>query len=155
MEEAAPKGTTYTDAKGISVTPLRNMVLLRSLKEKVTKGGIVIPDNAQRNHGELHLHECEVLAVGPGATEDGTHVPMTVKNGDRVLLHQEKRTHGAEVMTLSVRDDKGELVSEAFSLVAEDYIAAIVQRPAASVLQLPEKRLIEVPRLVPKGGKRR
>ena len=45
-----------------------------------TKGGIYVPDTAKEKP-----QEGEVIAVGPGRTEDGHMVKPEVKKGDKVL----------------------------------------------------------------------
>jgi chaperonin GroES len=44
------------------------------------RGGLYIPDTAKEKP-----QQGEVIAVGPGRTEDGKRVPMEVKQGDKVL----------------------------------------------------------------------
>lgn len=65
----------------MNIKPLADRVVvapLESTEEKV--GSIYIPDTAKEKP-----QEGEVVAVGPGRTEDGKVVPMAVKVGDRVL----------------------------------------------------------------------
>jgi chaperonin GroES len=63
--------------------PLADRVLIRRVDEEaMTKGGIIIPDNAREKP-----QQGEVVAVGPGAFDDkGARVPLDVKAGDRVLF---------------------------------------------------------------------
>jgi len=50
--------------------------------EEKTAGGIIIPDTAKEKP-----QEGEVIAAGPGSRkDDGTLVPLDVKEGDRVLF---------------------------------------------------------------------
>ena len=44
------------------------------------RGGLDIPDTAKEKP-----QQGEIVAVGPGRTEDGTKVAMEVKVGDKVL----------------------------------------------------------------------
>eukprot|EP00128_Syssomonas_multiformis_P017821 Colp12_sorted_trinity150504_noHs@2512 len=63
--------------------PMFDRVLVERV-EKVTrtKGGILLPENAQET-----VQEGVVVAVGPGfLTQEGVRLPMPVKEGDRVLL---------------------------------------------------------------------
>jgi chaperonin GroES len=64
------------------VNPLENRILVRpSDPLKVTKGGIVIPDNAREKPSEG-----TVTHVGPGKlAETGELVPLTVAVGDVVI----------------------------------------------------------------------
>ena len=63
--------------------PLHDRVLVRRVEsEERSAGGIIIPDTAQEKP-----MEGEIVAVGDGArSEDGTHTPLDVKAGDRVLF---------------------------------------------------------------------
>ena len=61
---------------------LNRVAIIREEKEKVTKGGIVLPENAKEesNYGE-------VVAVGPGGwNQDGSRREMSVKGGDIVFF---------------------------------------------------------------------
>ncbi len=62
--------------------PLGDRVVIKpSAKEEVTKSGLVLPDTAKEKP-----QEGEVVAVGPGKVgDDGKHIPMEVKKGDRVI----------------------------------------------------------------------
>lgn len=66
----------------MQLKPLADRVVVKpSQAEEKTKGGIIVPDTAKEKPvwGE-------VIAAGPGrTTEDGKHIPMEVKVGDRVL----------------------------------------------------------------------
>ena len=63
--------------------PLHDRVLIKVLdSEEKTSGGIIIPDTAKEKP-----QEGEVVAVGPGAINDGGKLtPMDVKVGDIVLF---------------------------------------------------------------------
>lgn len=66
----------------MQLKPLADRVVVRPSKaEEKTKGGIIVPDTAKEKPvwGE-------VIAAGPGRTsDDGKHITMEVKTGDRVL----------------------------------------------------------------------
>ena len=68
---------------GIQIVPLGDRVVLkRADAETKTTGGIVLPDSAQDKP-----QKGEVVAVGDGHVKnDGTKVPLTVKDGDRVIF---------------------------------------------------------------------
>jgi chaperonin GroES len=54
----------------------------RQEAETTTSGGIVLPDSAQDKP-----QRGEVIAIGDGHVKsDGTKIPLTVKEGDRVLF---------------------------------------------------------------------
>ncbi len=75
---------TATKAKKeTKIVPLGDRVVLRRADaESTTSGGIVLPDSAQDKP-----QRGEVVAVGDGhARDDGTKVPLTVKEGDRVIF---------------------------------------------------------------------
>jgi len=89
----------------MKVRPLQDRLLVRRLEEtEKTKGGIIIPDAAK----ERPL-EGKVIAVGSGKRlEDGTVVPLDVKEGDRILFGKyagtEIKIDGTEHMIL--REDE-------------------------------------------------
>ncbi|WP_298863452.1 co-chaperone GroES [uncultured Gimesia sp.] len=69
--------------KGARIVPLGDKVVLkREVAESTTAGGIVLPDSAQDKP-----QRGEVVAVGDGHVKsDGTKLPLTVKEGDRVIF---------------------------------------------------------------------
>ena len=63
------------------VAPLSDRVVVKASEETETmRGGLYIPDTAKEKP-----QQGEVIAVGPGRTEDGKRVTMEVKAGDKVL----------------------------------------------------------------------
>lgn len=68
---------------GTKIVPLGDKVVLkRQEAEDVTAGGIVLPDSAKDKP-----QRGEVLAIGEGhIKDDGSRVPLTVKEGDRVIF---------------------------------------------------------------------
>lgn len=70
-------------SKGMKIVPLGDKVVLkRQEAESLTAGGIVLPDSAKDRP-----QRGEVIAIGDGHTkDDGTKVPLTVKEGDRVIF---------------------------------------------------------------------
>ena len=67
----------------MKLRPLGDRVLVKALEAKeVKKGGIIIPDTAKEKP-----QEGEVIAVGPGKTDDnGKKIAMDVKAGDKILF---------------------------------------------------------------------
>src|SRR6266850_856043 len=67
----------------MTVRPLHDRVLIKRIEEQETvKGGIIIPDTAKEKS-----QEGEVISIGTGKTlENGTVVPLEVKEGDRILF---------------------------------------------------------------------
>lgn len=68
----------------MKIKPLGNRVVLKSLpEEEVTKGGIILPDTAEKEKPE----QAEVIAVGPGKLlDDGKRSEMEVSVGDKVIF---------------------------------------------------------------------
>ncbi|HPE49306.1 MAG TPA: co-chaperone GroES [Hyphomonas sp.] len=94
----------------MKLRPLHDRVVVRRVKEEEkTKGGIIIPDAAKEKP-----QEGEVVAVGKGAIgEDGKHMPMEVKKGDRVLFGKwsgtEVKIDGEDVLIMKESDIMGVL----------------------------------------------
>lgn len=67
----------------LRIVPLGDKVVLRREEaSETTAGGIVLPDTAKDKP-----QKGEVVAVGDGhVRDDGTKVPLTVKEGDRVIF---------------------------------------------------------------------
>ncbi|MDX1420085.1 MAG: co-chaperone GroES [Rubricoccaceae bacterium] len=64
-----------------SIKPLADRVVVKPQDaDEKTAGGLYIPDTAKEKP-----QRGTVVAVGPGKVENGTHVEMTVKEGDTVL----------------------------------------------------------------------
>jgi len=66
----------------LSLKPLGDRVVVEPIEqEEVTAGGIVLPETAKEKP-----QQGMIVAVGPGARdEDGEHIEMDVKVGDKVL----------------------------------------------------------------------
>lgn len=98
----ATKTKTKTK-KQMKIVPLGDRVVLkRADAEMTTSGGIVLPDSAQDKP-----QKGEVVAIGDGhVKDDGTRVPLTVKEGDRVIFSSYA---GEEI---SVGDDEFLLLRE-------------------------------------------
>jgi len=67
----------------MKVRPLHDRVLIKRVEEQETvRGGIIIPDSAKEKP-----QEGEVVATGTGKRlENGTVIPLEVKDGDRILF---------------------------------------------------------------------
>jgi chaperonin GroES len=64
-----------------SIQPIGDRVVVTPQEaETQTASGLFIPDTAKEKP-----MKGTVVAAGPGKTENGTHVAMTVKEGDTVL----------------------------------------------------------------------
>jgi len=69
------------EGRDMGVKPLGDRVLVEALEaEEVTKGGIVLPQNAQEKP-----QQAKVVAVGKGKISDGKVIAPEVKKGDIVL----------------------------------------------------------------------
>ncbi len=90
-----------------SITPIGDRVVVRpEAAEEKTSSGLFIPDTAQERP-----QRGTVLFVGPGQTENGTHVEMTVKAGDTVLYGKYSGTEialdGEDVLIMRESDILG------------------------------------------------
>ncbi|RIK11359.1 MAG: co-chaperone GroES [Acidobacteria bacterium] len=88
----------------MNLQPLEDRVVVRpSEAEETTVSGLVIPDTAKEKP-----QEGEVLAVGPGAYQDGQRVPLDVAVGDTVVYSKyggtEIKVDGEELLILTARD---------------------------------------------------
>ncbi|MDD3580708.1 MAG: co-chaperone GroES [Desulfobacca sp.] len=95
----------------MKVKPLNDRVLVKRLEEtQVTKGGIYIPDTAKEKP-----IEGRIMAVGAGKISDrGERLPLTVKEGDRVLFG---KYAGTEI----------KLEGEEYLMMREEDILAIIE----------------------------
>ena len=65
----------------MKIKPLQDRVVIKPLEEmEVKKGSIIIPDTAKERP-----MQGEVIEAGPGKTEDGKLIAMSLKKGDKVL----------------------------------------------------------------------
>ncbi len=67
----------------MKIRPLHDRLLVKRLAEEdMSAGGIIIPDSAKEKPAEG-----QIVAVGPGKQDDdGEHIPLSVKKGDKVLF---------------------------------------------------------------------
>ena len=102
-KKEAPKST-------LKMQPLGDRVLVRELKEEGEKivSGIIIPAGGE----DRGAKKGEVVAVGPGRYDDGELVPMSVKEGDKVLFQW---------------GDKLTIDGVEYEMVAESAILAIIK----------------------------
>jgi chaperonin GroES len=86
-----------------TLRPLGDRVVVRPTEqEEVTASGIVLPDTAKEKP-----QRGEVIAVGPGRiADDGTRLPMDVKDGEQVLF---AKYAGTEI---KVGDEEYLIISE-------------------------------------------
>jgi chaperonin GroES len=91
----------------MGVKPLGDRVLVEALEaEEVTKGGIVLPQNAQEKP-----QQAKVVAVGKGKISDGKLIAPEVKVGDVVLYGKysgtEFKLDGQDLLMLREDDIMG------------------------------------------------
>jgi chaperonin GroES len=96
----------------MKLQPIRDRIVIKLLEaETVTKSGLVIPDAAAEKPSQG-----EVLAAGNGrVVEDGTVVPMVIKQGDRVLFSK----HAGQTVKIDGQE---------YHILREDDVMAIVQQ---------------------------
>ena len=88
--------------------PLHDRVVVRRIEgQDKTAGGIIIPDTAKEKP-----MEGEIVAVGPGGRdENGKHIPIDVKAGDRILFGKwsgtEVKIGGEELLIMKESDIMG------------------------------------------------
>ncbi|PIR41598.1 MAG: co-chaperone GroES [Candidatus Yanofskybacteria bacterium CG10_big_fil_rev_8_21_14_0_10_46_23] len=67
----------------MKLKPLRDQVILEPVREEKKKGGIILPDTADKERPE----QGKVIAVGPGRLNDkGERIAPEVKKGDFVIF---------------------------------------------------------------------
>ena len=92
----------------MKIRPLHDRVIVKRLEEeRKTASGIVIPDAATEKPDQG-----QVLSVGPGKRdENGKHVALDVKVGDRVLFGkyagQTVKVDGEELLVMREEDTMG------------------------------------------------
>ena len=90
--------------------PLHDRIVIRRIEgNDKTKGGIIIPDPAKEKP-----QEGEVVAVGPGARDEGGKIqPLDVRVGDRILFGKwsgtEVKIDGEELLIMKESDVMGVL----------------------------------------------
>ena len=95
------------------IRPLHDRVLIKRIDEQETvKGGIIIPDTAKEKS-----QEGEVVAAGAGKMlENGSILPLEVKEGDRILFG---KYAGTEVR----------LADQNYLILREDEIIGTLNQP--------------------------
>lgn len=88
----------------MKIRPLADRVVVEPRQEAEEKiGSLYVPDTAKEKP-----QEGTVVAVGTGRYEDGKHVPMEVKVGDRVLYGKysgtEVKQNGKEYLIIRESD---------------------------------------------------
>ena len=91
-----------------TLRPLHDRVLIKRLEEQDEKhGNIIIPDTAKEKP-----QAGKVVAVGTGkVTDEGKHLPLAVKKGDRILFGKysgsEIKLDGEEYLIMKEEDVLG------------------------------------------------
>ncbi len=92
----------------MAFTPLHDRVLVERVEsDEKTAGGLIIPDSAKEKPAEGMI-----VAVGEGARKDsGELIPMSVKEGDKVLFGKwsgtEVTVDGKELLIMKESDILG------------------------------------------------
>ncbi len=86
---------------------LDRVVIKRTQEENRTAGGIIIPDTAKEKPSQGI-----VTAVGPGGRDEkGNMIPMTLKEGDKVLFSKwsgtEIKINGEDLLIMKESDVLG------------------------------------------------
>jgi chaperonin GroES len=95
----------------MTMRPLHDRVLVKRLEaEETMRGGLFIPDTAKEKP-----QQARVEAVGDGKIlEDGTRVPVDVKEGDRILFG---KYSGSDI----------KIEGEEYLILREDEILAVLE----------------------------
>jgi chaperonin GroES len=95
----------------MTIKPLYDNVVLKPVKaEKTTKGGLLLPDTADKGKPE----QGTVVAVGPGKLlGDGTLAKMSLKVGDKVVFKK-------------YTPDEIDIDNETYLMLREDEILAVL-----------------------------
>ena len=94
----------------MNLRPLHDRLIVERIEEGEQQvNGIIIPDSAKEKP-----QEGEVISVGPGARdEDGKHVAMDLKAGDRILFGKwsgtEVKIDGEDLIIMKESDVLGVL----------------------------------------------
>ena len=88
----------------MNIKHLADRVVIKMTEaEETTKSGIILTAGAKEKP-----QIAEVVAVGPGATENGNLIPMEVKVGDKILVSKysgtEVKVDGVEYTILKQSD---------------------------------------------------
>ena len=88
---------------------LDRVVIKRTQEENRTAGGIIIPDTAKEKPSQG-----VVVSVGPGGRDErGNLIPMTLKEGDKVLFSKwsgtEVKINGEDLLIMKETDVLGVL----------------------------------------------
>lgn len=94
-----------SNKKSLGIQPLADRVVVLPASEeeakKNSKLNIIIPDTADKERPAQGV----VVAVGPGKYDDGELVPMSIKEGDKVIFskygYDEVKVSGEEYYILS------------------------------------------------------
>lgn len=99
-----PTKLTLGDTMPKTIKPLGNRIVIKRQEAKTTKGGIILPEAAQKKPSEG-----KVIAVGSGRVDEkGKTHPLDVKVGDKVLFSSysgvEYKSQETDYLILSEED---------------------------------------------------
>jgi co-chaperonin GroES (HSP10) len=68
------------------IHPLEDTILVLPNEQKVTRGGIVLPDGS----GLGSIKSGTVVSTGPGAYQSGVRCPLSLQAGDKILYDRSR-----------------------------------------------------------------
>jgi chaperonin GroES len=115
----------------MQIEPLRDRIVVKRIQEEeVTKGGIIIPEQAKEKPSRA-----VVISVGEGRLlDDGRVVPLAVSVGDEILF---SKWAGSEVM----------VNEEELLILREDDVIGIVREPLNQLEGAPTPKVAEAPEM--------
>ncbi len=94
----------------MNMKPMGDLVLAKEVKQEKTKSGIILMESAD------NYVYADVVAIGDGLfTQTGDRIPVTVKVGDRIVIH---KNEVGKHKKITINDEE-------FVLVRESEIALI------------------------------
>jgi chaperonin GroES len=115
----------------MQIEPLRDRIVVKRIQEEeVTKGGIIIPEQAKEKPSRA-----VVISVGEGRLlDDGRVIPLAVSVGDEILF---SKWAGSEVM----------VNEEELLILREDDVIGIVREPLNQLEGAPTPKVAEAPEM--------
>lgn len=97
----------------MNMKPMGDLILAKELKQEKTKSGIILVEST-----ENYVY-ADIIEIGDGLfTQTGDRIPMTVKPGDRIVIHKNEISKQKRIM----------LHGEEYILIRESEIALIEKK---------------------------